>query len=104
MKPCSSAPVRLGVLEAEEATPLFLASLARDVDKDLLALLSVDPAVEAAMLAEGRAFTGAGELMLHLSGMSAYEMIPEGMCALTVERLEARGRAYLNGELHWRWE
>jgi hypothetical protein len=90
-------------LEAEELASCFLAFLAWDIEKDRLAWLSVEPAVEAVTLAEGRAFTWAEEPMLHLSEMLAKEMVWERMCALTAGRLEARSRAYLNGELYWRW-
>jgi hypothetical protein len=104
VEPCSSAPVRLGVVEAEEAASLFLASLAWDVEPDLLSLLSMDNAADEVEGAEGSAFNTVGELMLHLSGRLVYEMAWEGICALTVRRSEARAGLYLNGELSWRCE
>jgi hypothetical protein len=68
VNPGRGAPVRLGVIEAEEAASLFLASLTRDVDPDLLSLLSVDNAADEVDGADGSAFNAFGELILHLSG------------------------------------
>jgi hypothetical protein len=84
VNPGRGAPVRLGVIEAEEAASLFLASLAWDVDPDLLSLLSVDNTADAVDGVEGSAFSAVGELMLHLSGMLAYEIAWEVIYALTV--------------------
>ena len=66
MKPGSGSPVRLGISEAEAPTSFPLASLTWDVEKDLLACLSVDDAADDVEGAVGKALTVAGGVILHL--------------------------------------
>jgi len=106
VEPRSSPPVWLGVSEAKETASLFLASLAWDINPNLLSNLSVDGTADDAEGASGSSFDAVGDLgdvMLHLSGMSVYEMSWERTCALTIGRLMARAGVYLDGELFWRW-
>lgn len=88
----------------QAVTSCFFDSLAWDVDSDLFTDICVEETAPAATGTGDRTFTGPGELILHLCRISAYEMSWEGMCALTVGRLEARVGVYLNGELSRRWE
>ena len=92
--------------EAQPAASLFLASLAWDIDPNPLSELSVDGTADDVEGASGSSFDAVvdlGDVMLHLSGMLAYEMTWEGICALTVGRLMARAGMYLDGELSWIW-
>ena len=72
MNPGSGAPVRLGVSEAEAATSFLLASLAWDVENDLLAWLSVDEAADDGEGAVGTALTVGGGVILHLKMLLAH--------------------------------
>ena len=72
MNPGSGAPVRLGIFEAEAPTSFFLASLAWDVENDLLACLSMDDAADDAEGAVGAALTVAGGVILHLRMLLVY--------------------------------
>lgn len=69
MKPGSGAPVRLGESEAEAPASFLLASLAWDVENDLLAWLSVDEAADDGEGAVGTALTVGGGVILHLIRM-----------------------------------
>jgi hypothetical protein len=66
VKPSSGSPVRLGISEAEALTSFPLASLTWDVEKDLLAWLSVDDTADDVEAAVGTALTVAGGVILHL--------------------------------------
>lgn len=66
--PRRGAPGRLGEPESQTAASCFLASLAWDVEKDLLAWLSVNDAVEAATHPE-TALSMVGGVILHLRVM-----------------------------------